>query len=196
MAVNRITISLDLSDCGDEFPAEGIYVIYKPLGTGIPYRTAGPFSVNPIVFDDTNDAADTKYEGYIYSACGGGNNGPNNPWTMATPPEENLLHFEQISVESDGTDRHDIIHVAGPANAEFTMTVTSFTGGGGTSSAAVGLTPIVGTGATFTGNTLGAGYKEYDLYIHFDGTNHIGFTLTITYGPAGIGTPNTYGIFL
>lgn len=111
--------------------------------------------------------------------------------------ESNDLHIEEVSTDDTSTDRHHVIRVVGAQNVDFTLTVTSYYNGGGSSDAHVGATLVTAIGNTFSGNTLGTGYKEYDLYVHFDGVNHIGFTITITAAaPGAIGTPASYGMFL
>lgn len=73
MATNRITIPF--TGCEDA-PEGGYLVFYRPSGSLITYREAGPFTVSPIVIDDTEDPADTEYEGYVVADCGDGNFGP------------------------------------------------------------------------------------------------------------------------
>lgn len=75
MAINQITINFE--DCE---PIGGYYVFYRPIGSVDPYRFAGIFFANPIVFTDENDPINQEYEGYMQSHCGGGVFGDIIPW--------------------------------------------------------------------------------------------------------------------
>jgi hypothetical protein len=75
MAINQITINFE--DCE---PLGGYYIFYRPIGSVDPYRFAGIFFANPIVFTDENDPVNQEYEGYMQSHCGGGIFGDIVPW--------------------------------------------------------------------------------------------------------------------
>lgn len=78
MAENTITINF--TPC-EPTPVNGYVIKYRPVGSGIPYRTAPTnFTESPAVFVDNLDAGGTDYEGYIQGDCGDGKLGFASPW--------------------------------------------------------------------------------------------------------------------
>lgn len=96
MAINTITI--EFQPC-EPAPVNGYLVFYRPQGSEIDYREAGPFLSSPAQFEDDNDPDNTVYEGYMTGDCGGGKLGPAIPF---------VTEFDGISQsdgsESDGSD--------------------------------------------------------------------------------------------
>lgn len=79
MATNHITVTF--TPCSPA-PSGGYIIKYRPVGDLGPYRTAtgSPFTTSPAAWDDTLDAEDTAYEGFIQSDCGDGNLGLEVPF--------------------------------------------------------------------------------------------------------------------
>lgn len=65
--MNKLTINFDLCT---PTPEDGYLVYYKPVGSIIAYRIAGPFTSTPIIIFDQQENVLTQFEGYIQSDCG------------------------------------------------------------------------------------------------------------------------------
>lgn len=69
MALNIITINFEVCE---PTPEDGYIIKYKPVGDPGPYRDApgNPYTLSPVVINDTLDEGGTQYEGIIQSDCG------------------------------------------------------------------------------------------------------------------------------